>query len=77
MEEDNKCAPTKKYNNGSCFTIEDLKKISIAYNLHLDKGKVKGKKAEGRDRARGSIGIARQVAASKARTNLLRGKFVN
>ena len=40
-------------------------------------GKVKGKKAEGRARARGSIGIARQVAASKARTNLLRGKFVN
>lgn len=44
MVEDSKCAPTKKYNNGSCFTIEDLKKISIAYNLHLDKGKVKGKK---------------------------------
>lgn len=46
MVEDNKCAPTKKYNNGSCFTIEDLKKISIAYNLHLDKGKVKGKKID-------------------------------
>ena len=44
MVEDNKCAPTKKYNNGSCFTIEDLKKISIAYNLHLDKGRVEGKK---------------------------------
>ena len=44
MVEDNKCAPTKKYNNGSCFTIEDLKKISISYNLHLDKGRVEGKK---------------------------------
>jgi hypothetical protein len=44
MVEDNKCAPTKDYKNGSCFTVDDLKKISIAYNLHLDKGKVKGKK---------------------------------
>lgn len=42
MVEDNKCGPTKDYNNGSCFTLEDLKKISIAFNLHLDKGKVKG-----------------------------------
>ena len=44
MKEDNKCAPTKKYSDGSCFTLEDLKKISIAFNIHLDNGKVKGSK---------------------------------
>jgi hypothetical protein len=44
MKEDNKCAPTKNYNDGSCFTLEDLKKISIAFNIYLEKGKVKGSK---------------------------------
>ena len=44
MKEDNKCAPIKKYSDGSCFTLEDLKKISIAFNIHLDNGKVKGSK---------------------------------
>ena len=44
MKEDNKCAPTKNYSDGSCFTLEDLKKISIAFNIHLDNGKVKGSK---------------------------------
>jgi hypothetical protein len=44
MVEDNKCAPQKKFNDGSCFTLEDLKKISIAYNIHLSNKNIKGKK---------------------------------
>ena len=44
MKEDNKCAPTKSYSDGSCFTLEDLKKISITFNIHLDNGKIKGSK---------------------------------
>ena len=39
--------------------------------------RVKGKKAEGRAKFRGNIGLARQAAASKARQNLLKGKFVD
>ncbi len=29
---DQKCAPGKKFTEGSCFTLEDLKEISIKYN---------------------------------------------
>ena len=31
-EPDEKCAPTKKYQDGSCFTYESLKKIAESYN---------------------------------------------
>ena len=31
---DTKCAPTKKYENESCFTLESLKHIAKAYNNH-------------------------------------------
>ena len=44
MKEDKKCAPTKDYVDGSCFTLEDLKKISITFNIYLDNGKIKGSK---------------------------------
>jgi len=34
----NKCAPGKKYTDGSCFTINNLKKIAEEYNeIHTDK----------------------------------------
>jgi hypothetical protein len=32
MESDTKCAPSKKYTDGSCFTLESLKKIAESYN---------------------------------------------
>jgi hypothetical protein len=32
IDPDMKCAPSKKYNNGSCFTIDSLKKIAESYN---------------------------------------------
>jgi hypothetical protein len=32
QEPDEKCAPTKKYQDGSCFTYESLKKIAESYN---------------------------------------------
>jgi hypothetical protein len=46
--EQTKCAPGKKYDNGSCFTLEALKKIAINYNkknknkidIELDKEKL-------------------------------------
>jgi hypothetical protein len=31
-KEDTKCAPSKKYNDGSCFTIEALQEIASNYN---------------------------------------------
>jgi len=32
MKDDKKCAPSKKYTDGSCFTIDSLKKIAEHYN---------------------------------------------
>jgi hypothetical protein len=32
MSQDNKCAPSKKYSQGTCFTLEALIKIGEAYN---------------------------------------------
>jgi hypothetical protein len=32
MEIDKRCAPSKKYENGSCFSIDSLKKIANKYN---------------------------------------------
>ena len=31
-ERNKKCAPSKKYQDGSCFTFDSLKKIANAYN---------------------------------------------
>ena len=34
----NKCAPSKKFSEGSCFTLDNLKNIAIEYNKnHSDK----------------------------------------
>lgn len=30
-----KCAPSKKYSDGTCFTLESLKKIANSYNNHV------------------------------------------
>lgn len=35
-EEYKKCAPTKNYTDGSCFTLESLKKIAYAYNKSIN-----------------------------------------
>ncbi len=48
IDPDMKCAPSKKYSDGSCFTIDSLKKIASNYNkknankidLNLDKSKL-------------------------------------
>lgn len=45
-DQDKKCAPSKDYKEGSCFTEVDLKKMSIAYNIYVEKGKVDGTKIE-------------------------------
>ena len=44
MSQDKKCAPNKIYHEGSCFTLDDLKKISNAYNNFIEEGKIEGKK---------------------------------
>lgn len=44
MSQDKKCAPNKIYHEGSCFTLSELKKISIAYNDFIDEGKIQGNK---------------------------------
>jgi len=40
--EDLKCAPSKKYSDESCFTIESLKRMSKAYNNKIKERKFKG-----------------------------------
>lgn len=44
MTQDYKCAPNKKFREGSCFTISELKKMSNAYNGFVDKGEIKSNK---------------------------------
>jgi len=41
--EDQKCAPAKKYSEGSCFTLEALKDMSQAFNKFIADGKIKNK----------------------------------
>lgn len=41
--QDNKCAPNKEYTDGSCFTLDDLKKISIAFNNFIKKNNINKK----------------------------------
>lgn len=45
-DQDKKCAPSKDYNEGSCFTVSDLKKMAIAYNIFVEQGKMEGEKIE-------------------------------
>lgn len=42
-DEDKKCAPSKNYSNGSCFTIESLIKMCQAYNNKIHEKKFTGK----------------------------------
>jgi len=44
MTEDKKCAPSKIYSNGSCFTLKQLKHISKTYNKLLDDDNILSKK---------------------------------
>lgn len=37
LEPDMKCAPSKKYTDGSCFTFDSLKKIAESYNQRNNK----------------------------------------
>ncbi len=45
-DKDNKCAPNKKYADGSCFTLKDLKKMSISFNIFVEKGEIDANKIE-------------------------------
>ena len=42
--QDKKCAPNKEFSNNSCFTLKDLKKMSISYNIFVDQGKINSSK---------------------------------
>jgi len=47
MDADKRCAPSKKYENGSCFTIESLKIIANKYNKeNSDKIKISDNKKD-------------------------------
>ena len=47
MEDDKRCAPSKKYENGSCFSIKSLKIIANKYNENNDdKIKISNNKKE-------------------------------
>lgn len=39
-----RCAPSKKYDKGSCFTIDQLKKMSDSYNNFVDEEQIIGDK---------------------------------
>ena len=55
---DKKCAPGKKYENGSCFSIESLKKIALNYN---EKIKTKCEKT-----------ICEQIDVNQSKENLVK-----
>ena len=42
--EDNKCAPSKSYSDGSCFTLDQLKKMAISFNKFVDAKQIDGNK---------------------------------
>ena len=42
--EEQKCAPSKKFEQNSCFTIEGLKEIATAFNTYVHMKIIKGKK---------------------------------
>jgi len=42
--EDKKCAPSKTYSNGSCFTLNDLKNMANSFNNFVDKNQLDGEK---------------------------------
>jgi hypothetical protein len=42
-QEDTKCAPHAKYDHKSCFSLESLIKMSLAYNDKIKKKKMEGK----------------------------------
>lgn len=41
IDDDKKCAPGKKYESGSCFTLDDLKKIALKFNQIHQNNKIK------------------------------------
>ena len=41
IDADKKCAPGKKYESGSCFTLDDLKKIALKFNQIHQNNKIK------------------------------------
>ena len=41
-DEDLKCAPSKKFTDDSCFTLESLKRMANAYNNKINQNKFKG-----------------------------------
>lgn len=43
-DEDKKCAPSKKFEKNSCFTMDGLKDIATAFNTYVYMKKIKGKK---------------------------------
>lgn len=40
--DDEKCAPNKTYSEGSCFTLDQLKKMAESYNNFINEDKIKG-----------------------------------
>ena len=42
-KEEEKCAPSRKYSEGTCFTIDELKSIANSYNKYIKKGKLNSK----------------------------------
>jgi len=45
-DEDKKCAPNKSFSEGSCFTLKDLKKMAISFNIFVEKGEINSSKIE-------------------------------
>lgn len=41
-DEDKKCAPSKSYTEGSCFTLESLTRMAEAWNKNINEKKFKG-----------------------------------
>ena len=77
-KEEEKCAPTKSYNEGSCFTIDQLKKMSESYNNFIDEDMMKGEKININDNKRELIKQLTERLENRCKDQIcwLKQKFV-
>ena len=54
-KENNKCAPSKSYSDGSCFTLDQLRNMAISFNKFVDAKQMDGNKITIDDNKRGLV----------------------
>jgi len=73
-----KCAPTKNYNESSCFTLDQLKKMAKSYNNFIDNNELKGNKINISDNKRSLVKQLTKNLENKCKDQIcwLKQKFI-